>query len=735
MLISISAKADDPNDVDWYQFTGKKSIDVTQGSSVKLDPESAFGLRMLRNGKDYYLCLIEKPSQKIKIPKTRVTAILKNSISRTYKQAEKLKRKESSSRAGVGGRQSAATPFDHPRFRPKQSPSPKDEKKNGVDPKDYQWRVYKGTKPLQFKENAKRAIELDRNEIIGLRFEREARGGFFVTPEGLYRRIPTKLYDTIVSVTDILPKNKWSTRLITPDMIKEANKTDTELAMEEARQRKQREKQEREERKLQQERERKRKEEEARREQEALEEFLATKDQREQEAKDRREQEVKAATVDPSAYIRDNLNKELDADVIDALDMDDLEDLDLELQDIGGELLDLDEEFEPEETATNDVVDKLKEMLEAHKQEAAEQLGSELDSAADDADAEEETEEETEETEEDADEEDGDDEIIDTDDPNLGDEDEDVEAESEESTEDDSLDEADTEDEDLDADAEDEDLDAEDEDEDLDADAEDEDFDIDEPDSLDGDETSDETSEDEDEDPEVQALSEELDSLGLDDDEETESSDDNFDDEEAEEVDEDTEVADDFDEEADDLDSNDDDSDFDIDSDDDDELDDIDSDDSADDDWEDEEETEEDSSTVEDADAALDTGDIDDADVDAAEQELADLESDVDAEVTEDDNSTRMPEEADVISFNDDPDNRSFVIIDASPSPKNDQVMVLKLYDITNEPNEYNIVRYTQKNSQKFLDSITIEDRVNGKLFSRYADEVEELDLSKESLI
>ncbi len=169
MLISISAKADDPNDVDWYQFTGKKSIDVTQGSSVKLDPESAFGLRMLRNGKDYYLCLIEKPSQKIKIPKTRVTAILKNSISRTYKQAEKLKRKESSSRAGIGGRQSAATPFDHPRFRPKQSPSPKDEKKNGVDPKDYQWRVYKGTKPLQFKENAKRAIELDRNEIIGLR--------------------------------------------------------------------------------------------------------------------------------------------------------------------------------------------------------------------------------------------------------------------------------------------------------------------------------------------------------------------------------------------------------------------------------------------------------------------------------------------------------------------------------------------------------------------------------------
>ena len=206
-------------------------------------------------------------------------------------------------------------------------------------------------------------------------------------------------------------------------------------------------------------------------------------------------------------------------------------------------------------------------------------------------------------------------------------------------------------------------------------------------------------------------------------------------DEEVDEDEEDEEFFDDEDDEGEDLDGEleDEDEDFD-----DATLDDEDEDDDFDDEEEDDSESEEeDDGSIEDADAVLDDeSGVDDDDVAAADKELEGIgEFDESGNLDDDEPTPELPEEADIISFNDDEDNRKFLVIDVADMATNDKVKLIKLYDMDNEPDEIHAVRVQTDRLKNFTGNIEVVSRMNAKTFGNYVTMVEEYPKSKEKLV
>lgn len=723
MLISLSAVSEDPKSFDWYRYNGKRSAMIAPDIDRKIEPDELFGIRPFAKRKGFYLVFPDKMSQKFRIDTARNIQLVSKS-----KPAKYAKATASSSRKGVGGRKAKTeTPFDHPRWHPKTQPSAASEKTQGIDCKDYQWRVYKQQRPFKAKVNKNRdPIELQHGDIIGMRFMKVSLGGMLLFPDGTKKQLPTAIYDSVVEQTSLLAKNRWITRTIDPEQVKAANVSNRRKALDEARQAKQeiREAKQARERKAAEARRKANEKKEA--DNKRVAEMIARKDADEDARKQKRAQDIKDSTVDVGDYIRDViLEGRLDEEVLDVLDMDDLESIEIDLDDLDDlnvAVKDTGKEFSFEDDPSDDILSGLDSILESARQEDEDELSSELDNEEALADQEdEEAEADSEETEED------DDAEADAEDADAEEEDSKETEEDEEATDDEDFSEFESDDEDAETDEEnsEEDADAtEDEDEDFSEFEDDETDDVDETDETDESEGADESDGEEDED-DLDSITAALDEAASEDEQEESEEDDaeDFDDEFAEE--DDMESFEDEDEDYEDADLEDDG-------------------DLADDEEEVEDESDTESTDESEDEDTSDPDDVLDDETDPEDEEVAAAEKELDAMGElgggdaldeEDEEEPQLPEEADIISFNNDEDNRKFLVFDVADMQSNDKVKLIKLYDMDNEPDEVHVVRVQTDRLKQFTDNIEVVSRMNAKTFGNYVTMVEEYPKSKEKLV
>jgi len=129
--------------------------------------------------------------------------------------------------------------------------------------------------------------------------------------------------------------------------------------------------------------------------------------------------------------------------------------------------------------------------------------------------------------------------------------------------------------------------------------------------------------------------------------------------------------------------------------------------------------------------------DLDDIEQESYEEdedaELAEEEDD--SEPVEDVEETKAYEEGDVIQFKDDTtEQREYLILDIYPLKKNDAITVYKVYDITNDPMEYQTVRISSKTNQSIEKEADFVRKLNPKEFTKYFNNMENYDKSNEPI-
>lgn len=204
---SLSATYDDAvGKFAWYTFDGPRGREVTQRSHKRMIKKGdVYGLLATRGGARYTLIFPDMPH--VEFPADRNTAdFLMDRSKKMRKPPEIAQRQGRAKAAGVTTieRQLARKSFDNPRFAPRRVPV---ESVNGINFENYQWRI---VPDANYKLRHSKGLQtFSRNELIGLRFLRDSKGGIVINPEGLYLKVPTEDYDMLVANSNVLPYPDW----------------------------------------------------------------------------------------------------------------------------------------------------------------------------------------------------------------------------------------------------------------------------------------------------------------------------------------------------------------------------------------------------------------------------------------------------------------------------------------------------------------------------------------------
>lgn len=123
----------------------------------------------------------------------------------------------------------------------------------------------------------------------------------------------------------------------------------------------------------------------------------------------------------------------------------------------------------------------------------------------------------------------------------------------------------------------------------------------------------------------------------------------------------------------------------------------------------------------------------DDKDVEIAEDELE--ESDTEDDLEEEEVPEVKFEEADVIVFRQDAtEQREFAIVGIDPMKGNDHILIYKLYDIDNEPDDYRTVRIDTHKKRRIEDMAELKRKLTPKDFLKYQAMSEDLMKNPEAI-
>lgn len=220
MLISIST------DVEyvWYVFEGQRGMTLTNAKTKRsLRNGDTYGLRQLRN-KSWNLVFPDDVKSIFKIQEkdcNRLTTKSKQTKIKVKNQ-EPIRPKDVKDidTVIIRGR------WDSDRFRPARPPKNEvqvkgdgsDVQGDGIDTKNYQWRVLVQDQEIPTKRGFKM---IRKGTWIGLRFIKESQGGKVVCRDGFYYNVDTPNFDSLVLDSRLLPKARWPDMLISPEMVVE----------------------------------------------------------------------------------------------------------------------------------------------------------------------------------------------------------------------------------------------------------------------------------------------------------------------------------------------------------------------------------------------------------------------------------------------------------------------------------------------------------------------------------
>ena len=216
---SVSATYDDAvNKYAWFQFDGPRGREVSQRSHKRMIKNGdVYGLLALRNGSRYTLIFPDMPHIDFPLDKTAANFLIDRS-KKLRKQPDIVQRAGRQKTAGAvsAERQLARRQFDAPRFAPRKIAV---ESVNGVDFGNYQWRIIE--RPGFKIKHTKGQETFIQNDVIGLRFLRDFKGGIIVNQDGMYLKVPTEEYDRVVADTNLIPFQDWPIGTLPVETIKQ----------------------------------------------------------------------------------------------------------------------------------------------------------------------------------------------------------------------------------------------------------------------------------------------------------------------------------------------------------------------------------------------------------------------------------------------------------------------------------------------------------------------------------
>ncbi|QZE59056.1 hypothetical protein MPK64_gp153 [Erwinia phage pEa_SNUABM_16] len=218
MILSVSASHEDAvTKYAWMKYKGSRGKEVSQRTHKRMIRDGdTFGILPLRNGGRYTLIFADMPHVDFPLDKTTGLFLIERS-SKLRKVPDVVQRETRTKTAGAKTmqRQINRVQFDAARFSPK---SVKSEAVYGVNFDNYQWRMVPSMEyPIK---TSKGMLKLYKNDMIGVRFLRQGKGGVVINTEGLFVKIDDAQYDLLVHDTNILPFNDWPKGEVNIDTLK-----------------------------------------------------------------------------------------------------------------------------------------------------------------------------------------------------------------------------------------------------------------------------------------------------------------------------------------------------------------------------------------------------------------------------------------------------------------------------------------------------------------------------------
>lgn len=219
MVLSVSASYQDAvSKYAWMKYTGSRGKEVSQRTHKRMIREGdIFGILPLRNGGRYTLIFPDMPHVDFPLDKTTGLFLMERA-SKMRKVPDVLNtegKRVKTAGAKTLQRQLMRSQFDAARFSPR---GVKAEAVNGLDFDNYQWRMV--ASPEYPVKTSKGMTKLYKNDMIGVRFLRQGKGGIVVNTEGMYLKVDDAQFDLLVHDTNILPINDWPKGTVDVDTVK-----------------------------------------------------------------------------------------------------------------------------------------------------------------------------------------------------------------------------------------------------------------------------------------------------------------------------------------------------------------------------------------------------------------------------------------------------------------------------------------------------------------------------------
>jgi len=214
---SLSATYDDAvNKYAWYTFDGPRGREVTQRSHKRMIKNGdVFGLIASRTGSRFTLIFPDMPHIDFPIDKAAANFFIDRSKKmRSAPNVVKREGRTKSAGAVTMERQLARRQIDNPRFAPRKTPV---ESAHGIDFSNYQWRIIE--QPNYKIKHSKGIDQFIQNDVIGVRFLRESKGGIIINQDGMYLKVPTEEYDRVVADSKVLAFPDWPTGTLTAEEV------------------------------------------------------------------------------------------------------------------------------------------------------------------------------------------------------------------------------------------------------------------------------------------------------------------------------------------------------------------------------------------------------------------------------------------------------------------------------------------------------------------------------------
>jgi len=215
---SLSATYDEAiSDYNWFKYTGQRGKEVSERTHKRMIREGdIFGVKSLKSGSRFTLIFPDMPHINFPLDKKNGNQILEKATK--LRKLPDIAQREG--RAKVRGiksteRQLQRKNFDNSRFAPRTVPN---EYKNGIDFSNYQWRIV--STPLVEVQHTKGKERLTKNEMIGLRYIRDAKGGVLINEKGMYLKLSPENYDKLVAETLVMPIQDWPNGTLTDEDVK-----------------------------------------------------------------------------------------------------------------------------------------------------------------------------------------------------------------------------------------------------------------------------------------------------------------------------------------------------------------------------------------------------------------------------------------------------------------------------------------------------------------------------------